>query len=455
MQNRIGNEGYGNYFSLFSFVLVLQIILDLGIESYSRKEVAAYPHMVNRYLSGLLPVKVFLGLVYFIICTVVALFFNLSAFEWKLFFLLIANQFMASAILFFRANLGGLQKFKAESVVSVLDRLILVVLIGAILYTSIFSVDISIVWFVLGQTIAYFVTLLVVMILLFRNVSFKGVELNLKRYVPILKGLLPFTFLVLLQSYYIRIDSVFLRTLLDDGKAQAGIYAHAFRFLDYLSNYALLFPLLLLPIFSKSIKEKKDPIPLLLLSSQILILPSVIFLSSIFFYRHEIFDLIYDSHAVISADCFAILTVSFLGMCFSYTYGALLTANHNINLLLKMSFVAAVISTVLNVILIPRHQVIGAAIANCVAQLFTIFAHVILVQKKFKNALNMFRVLKQLSLLLVLITLAWVINQYVENIVQGVFLINVLGIGLLFALGIIRISDIKQLLLKEVHERRK
>ena len=42
----------------------------------------------------------------------------------------------------------------------------------------------------------------------------------------------PFALLTLLMASYNRIDTIFLKQLLEDGNVQAGIFAHGFRILD-------------------------------------------------------------------------------------------------------------------------------------------------------------------------------------------------------------------------------
>jgi O-antigen/teichoic acid export membrane protein len=55
VQNRIGAEEYGLYFSLLNFAYFFNIILDLGITNYNTKYVAQYPHLVKRYMGKILP----------------------------------------------------------------------------------------------------------------------------------------------------------------------------------------------------------------------------------------------------------------------------------------------------------------------------------------------------------------------------------------------------------------
>ena len=43
VQNRVGTETYGMYFTLLNFTLLFNILLDVGITNYNTRYVAQYP----------------------------------------------------------------------------------------------------------------------------------------------------------------------------------------------------------------------------------------------------------------------------------------------------------------------------------------------------------------------------------------------------------------------------
>ena len=388
VQNTVGTINYGTYFPLLNLVLIFQIFLDLGIENFTRKELAHNPGMRNRLFSSFLTVKLVLILLFISIFSFVGYLIPHSPNEWKLLFFLVLNQSMASLILYLRANMGGMHLFKAESIVSVLDRLFMILICGSLLVLPATKTGFKIEWFVYAQTIAYLLTLLVSFIVVVTKTSHFRLQFRLISYIPILKQLKPYAILVLLMAFYYRIDSVFLRYLLPDGKEQAGIYAHGFRILDFMSNYALIFAFILLPTFAQMIRKKETITPLLRLASLSLIIPCIALVTSIAFYRYDVFLFLYPDSGKVSADVFLVLTISFIGICISYTFGALLTANGNLKQLIAMATSAVLISTILNLILIPKYKVLGAAVANSASQLFTIIFHMVVTSRKFRIRLD-------------------------------------------------------------------
>ncbi|MCG8700627.1 MAG: polysaccharide biosynthesis C-terminal domain-containing protein, partial [Bacteroidales bacterium] len=438
-----GDEVYGSFFSLLSVAFVLQIFLDFGLENFNRKELAQNPNKAKELLSFSIPLKLLLAFVYLIFCAVIGLVRNYTVFEWYLFGFLVANTVMASAILYLRANMGGLQLFKMEGIISVLDKAGMILICGMILYTPLFPKEFKIEWFVYSQSLSYLITLTIAVIAVLYKTGLPSFHFETKKYLPLLKQLLPFALLVLLQATYFRIDSILLEELIPNGKQQAGVYAHGFRIIEFLSNYAILFPMLLLPMFSNMIKEKQNPIKLLQLGVMILIIPSIILLVAINSYRHDVFSVLYVNAQKQSADVFFIISLSFIGMCVSYTYGALLTANNNLRELIYMSAGAVVLSISLNVVLIPHFEVMGAALANGSAQLLTIVIHILLVHRQFKVKTNYRQTMLFFVFILSLAGLSFVIKQFITNYIFGILAILFLG----GVLGILtRLLDYKSFL---------
>lgn len=383
VQNAVGASNYGNYFILLNFSLIFQILLDLGIDNFSRREIARHNHLLNKYFSNILPLKVILGFVYFTVCSVVGFFMGWQAKEFILLLVLLFNQFLASFILYFRANLGGMHMFRADSIISVTDRFVVIVICGFLLMDPVTRKVFKIEWLVYAQTAAYLIGAALAFSLVFAKTVPVQFKIDLNYYRTVLKRSLPFALLILLMATYLRIDSVLLGKLLADGKVQAGIYAQSFRIIEIFSNYGYLFTLILLPVFSKMIKQGESVQQLTRLSFSLLIVPALIITFGCIVFRYEIMDLLYHEHVQQSARVFGILIFSFLGICFTYIFGTLLTANGSLLQLNTMAVLAVTINLTLNVILIRKYGVIGAAIANMATQLFTSGYQIILVKRIF------------------------------------------------------------------------
>jgi O-antigen/teichoic acid export membrane protein len=206
----------------------------------------------------------------------------------------------------------------------------------------------------------------------------------------ILKQSFPFALLVLLMTFYNRLDPVMLESLLGEahGNEQAGIYASGFRLLDAANMIAYLFSVLLIPIFSKMIKDRKSVEQMLKLAFTLLITLAVIVSSLSLFYSQELMALLYKSHIEASAGVFRLLMGGFIAVSTSYIFGTLLTANGNLKELNIISAGGLVINFTLNLLLIPRLMALGSAWASLITQFSMAVIQVILVQRIFRFQVN-------------------------------------------------------------------
>jgi O-antigen/teichoic acid export membrane protein len=300
------------------------------------------------------------------------------------------NQFLLSFILYLRSNISGLLSFKTDSILSVLDRVLMILFCGVLLYGNVTETKFRIEWFVYAQTAAYLITAIIAFLIVMKKARLKKLNWNWPFFLMIIKQSMPFSILVLLMTLYNRLDPVMLESLLDEpvGNTQAGIYASGFRLLDAANMIAYLFAVLLVPIFSKLIKQKESVEPILKLSFTLLITISVIVSVGSYFYSYELMELLYDSHIQESAAVFRILMGGFVAVSATYIFGTLLTANGNLKELSILAFCSLLINFGINLILIPRLLALGSAYASLITQFFTAIVQVILVQWIYKFRIN-------------------------------------------------------------------
>ncbi|HQO17473.1 MAG TPA: polysaccharide biosynthesis C-terminal domain-containing protein, partial [Methylotenera sp.] len=205
-------------------------------------------------------------------------------------------------------------------------------------------------------------------------------------FVMILKQSLPFAMLYMLMACYNRIDSVMIERLLpkDIASAQAGIYASAFRLLDALVMIAYLFSVILMPLFSKMIKEKEDLRPITRTSFSFLYFFAITAVVLLLCYKMPILNLLYNDHVQESANVFSILIPGIIPISFTYIFGSLLTANGNMKLLNITAIAGICVNVAVNLILIPQLQARGAAIASLSTQSVVSLLQIIIAFKELK-----------------------------------------------------------------------
>ena len=395
VQNTVGDESFGMYFALFNFSMLLNILLDVGITNFNNRNIAQHNFLLPKHLSNIVGLKFVLAIVYAVFSLIIAAIIGYSKIQFHLLFFLILNQFLISFTLYLRSNISALHLFRTDSIISVLDRSFMIAICSLLLFTNVIPIQFTIEWFIYAQTISYALTTLITFAIVLKESGSIKIRFNFSFFWVFLRKSYPYALLILLMSFYNRIDSVMLERLLPDpvGKEQAGIYAKAFRLLDAVSMFGVLFAGLLLPIFAKMIKQKEKVGSMVKLSYTLLIVPAIIIAVSSLFYNKEIMGVLYTSNIEHSSGILGILMTGFIGIATTYIFGTLLTANGSMKQLNIMAFCGMVLNVLLNLLLIPRYMAFGSAFASLSTQLFAGFTQLIL-------ALYIFKLKPQLSYLI-------------------------------------------------------
>ena len=371
VQNTLGSERYGEYFILFNFSLLLNILLDLGITNFNNRNISQHRHLLNKHLGGIVSLKFLLGLLYAGITLLAALFLNYSTERVELLMLLTINQFLVSFILYLRSNLAGLHQFRTDSILSIVDRLLMIIFCLILLNEEILGISFNLRYFVLAQTLAYALTALIAFAVLNRQTSVLNFRPNPIFMLVILRKSMPYAFLILLMFFYNRMDSVMLDLLLENGELESGIYAQGYRILDAANMIGFLTAGLLLPLFSRAFKqdERIDELTRTALGFLLSISTAVAILCWLF--GEEIIHLLYTEGSSYSASVFSVLILSFIPVSMTYLFGTMLTAAGKLRWLNRMAAAGLILNLVLNLIFIPKYGALGSAVTTLITQFTT------------------------------------------------------------------------------------
>lgn len=442
VQNAVGNAGYGEYFILFNFSFLLNIILDFGVTNFNNKNIAQNNHLLTKHFSSLFSLKLALGIIYVIVTLILGLVMGYDFRYMKLLSILAVNQFLISMIAYLRSNLLGLHLFKTDSFVSVADRIIMIFLCVGLLLRW-FGIEIDIMTFVYAQTIGYVLTATLAFITVYLKTDHFKLTWNWPFSLMILKQSFPFAILVLLMTFYNRLDAVMIERILPEGEGaeQAGIYAKAFRLLDAANMIAYLFSVQLLPVFSKMIKQKENVENLVKLAFILLITPALMVSIGCFFYAQDLSSLI--NHGVTDSSVeFGILMFCFTAVATTYIFGTLLTANGNLKQLNMMALTGICINLILNFVLIPHYKAMGSAVSSLITQFFTAGIQIFFAIKIFKFKVNVRLIIALLVFIVGLIVFNIVSKSISTNWMINFAVMCVCGMAWAFISGLLNIKSI-------------
>lgn len=445
VQNIVGHESYGLYFALFNFSFLFSIVLDFGITNFNSQIIAQQPSRIKKYFTNILFVKLILAAVYLAVTLVISFGLHLvNSAGFILLLVLCLNQVLSSIMLYIRSNISSMHYFKTDSVLSVLDKLLMIIFFAVLIYLKPIEGDFKIEWFVYAQTISYVISIITACIVLFSLIPRPSFAIDFSGIKVIWKESFPFALLVLLMTVYYKIDSIMLRQLLGaDGNRETGIYASAFRLMDAANQFGYLFAALLLPIFSRMLAKKSAVNDLVLTSFKSIFIFSLLPAVLCLVFREEIMRLLYKDYSDYSALTLGIVMFGLIGSSTQYIFGTLLTANRNLKQLNLIALLAVLLNISLNFILIPKYRCLGAAAACVLTQSFVAVTQIAVTGKVFSLKANTGFIFRLLFFSLIVIAVSFGIRYLPVNWVIQITIATTLG---LFTAFILRLFEMKKVM---------
>ena len=446
VQNALSADVYGMYYALFNFTYLFNIILDFGITNYNNRTIAQHTQLLKKYFARIVPLKFALAAIYFIIILIAGAFLGYSSYQIKLLSWMCITQVLQSFISYLRSNITSLMLFKTDSIISVLDRSLLIVFCGIFLWNdslrAIFTID----HFVYIQTLTMFITFLVALIVCLSKTGLLKLKWNFAFNLHILKDGLPYALLGLLMACYNRMDSVMLLGLVDDGGVSSGIYASGFRLVDSANMVAYLFSVILLPLIAKMIKTNQKINSVVGAAFHLLLIITLGFVAVSLCYSTELMELLYNKHITESAKVYRILSFCFIPISMTYIFGTVLTANGSLKYLNLIAGLGMIMNIGLNFILIPLFKENGAAMTSLITQSVTAILQAWLALKIFKIKFEWRYCLKIISFIVIVFFISIFARQLELNWVIKASITLILIVLASFFVKIFRIKEIKNLL---------
>lgn len=449
VQNSVGAESYGLYFSIFNFTLLFYMLLDMGTANFNNRNIAQNTQLLDKHLSSYIILRLLLGVVYFVIIFAVALLIGYRGIQLRLLFWIGLNQFLSAFLLYVRSNISALLMFKTDSVISVTDRILMIIFCGMLLWGNITDQPFRIEWFVWCQTAAYLITIAIALTIVLRKAHLRKLHWDVPFFLVIIKKSLPYALISLLMACYYRMDSVMLERMLprDIGAEQVGIYASAFRLLDALVMIAYLFSVILLPLFSKMLKQKENVVPVVRTSFSLLFLFSVTAVVMLYVYREPVIQLFYPDIAESSVEVFRLIIFGLIPISMNYLFGTLLTASGSMKALNITAAIGIVINVMVNLLLIPRMQACGSAVASFCTQFTVALLQFILAWRIIGFPLTSLPWLRCLIFLVVLVPVVAFAPRILHvGTLWSLLILGVFSLLVGFATGLLRFRNVKTMM---------
>ncbi|MDQ3143157.1 MAG: oligosaccharide flippase family protein [Bacteroidota bacterium] len=444
VQLQLGTENYGIYFHLLNFTLILQVINDFGLQNFTVRHLSQNRAVFGEYFQKIGFIKLIFSFIYIL---AVILIFNLASYDSNLFIFtlhLTFNQIIISGISYFRSTLAGIGDYKSDSILSGLDRSLLIIMLGAVLLNPEWRSSLSISMFIGFQTISLLISFgIAYAILKIKNIHFSFHVYSWAEIRPILLFCFPFTLIYLFNILYQKIDNILIEKLLTNGHYENGVYAASMRLFEAGSMVSLSFGSLLLGMFAYLTIKKSELKALFELSVTILLIISLMLSASVSFYSDEVNQLLYYKNDPYWNNILMFTMIAFLPASINYIFGAYFQGINKEVFLLKLYGFAAIINIGINLILIPMFQILGAALANLITQFFLLSTQLILVHRDLR--LSSVQLINWLLITVIFVLVFGIFKYFVSfhymiNIALSIFC----GVILLLVFRLVPVAEILQ-----------
>jgi len=421
IQNQLGGQVYGLYFALWNFAYLFQIVADLGIQQFIARQNAQNANFFYQYFPSFLKLKAYLSLCFAVVVVAVAWLSGYDAQSMQYLGLIIFCQLLVSAGLFFRANLAGLGLYRWDSVLSVMDKFLMLAFGFGILYLPVFQ-PLSIDKFVLAQTLAYLLaTILGAGLCVYYYKKRLPALPTLPIDTQILKDSLPFAMTVLLMSIYGKSDIILLERLLPTPQA-AGTYAFGVRILDMGNIIGGLFCGLLLPMLARLPVQSQATRDLLGVAIRLMMVFCMVFSATVWAFAESISQRLLVEHSPESVQVLRLLTFSLNGFGLVHIWGTFLTAQNRLRQANKLFFGAIIFNMGLNFCLIPAYGVVAAACLAVLTQFGIGLVQWVWVYKLVGFERNMRTILAWIGAICFILTAVWAQTHYQFSLLANVWL---------------------------------
>lgn len=451
VQNSVPAASFGTYQALFNLGIIFQTVLDFGITNYNSKTIAQHPERISVLFPAMLSAKLVLMVVYLILSYSVGMILGYRGWELAMLSGVLLIHSMNGLVSFIRSNVSALHRFKIDALLSITDRMLMIIVCGALLLNPATAKAFKIQWFVFTQIGAYFIAATAAYLVLRKlakvelRFSFDKAEIW-----GVIKSSFPYALLIFLMSIYNRADAVMIERMCADGKVQGSIWAAAFRLLDMANILGLMFATMLLPVFGRMIKQKTDVQPIAKLCVNMMVPFSVTMAIACFFFGSDIMYLLYHKnplYATHSRDyqtVFSCLMLSFPAWCFMYVYSTLLTANGSMKTLNTIAFAGVLFNLTLNYFLIPRLSAFGGAITSLATQTGLALMFFIFAVRTFKLKIELKWLAALLAYTIIISIFGYIIHMNNINKSLQLFALGGISLLLIFIFRFISVSNVRQ-----------
>lgn len=357
----IGPELYGRYTFGLTYILFFSVLSNFGLESLFIRETARDNKNID-LINDIFHLKIMLA-----IFTMGVIIFSVHILGYpqatvKVIYILsigLLFQILSESLL---SVYRAIEKMYITAIFSILLRVISAVIIVIAIYSGIGFIGI-----VSAFSVAFFLTFGIILLFFYRD--FKVLNLSIKphRWISLIKQGIPFFISALLTMFYYKINVLMLSKMVEE--REMGFYMASLNLMENLFFLHIAFNTSIFPAYSRIFGNSADALKKIYeKTTKYLIILTVAVLIGTILVGGRIIQLIYGDEFIPAIPALNVLIFFWALAFFSQTQSSLLFSIQKEMSQVKIMGVACIINIVLNLILIKRYGVIGAAYSSVITE---------------------------------------------------------------------------------------
>jgi PST family polysaccharide transporter len=363
-----------------SFVGIFSIIASFGIDQVLLRELVKYPEKNNEYLGTAFFIKLFFGITALVLTLIFTSIFNAGEVLINTAIFIIATSFIFQAFSVINVHFQSQVRSKKVMITAMiigitigLGKILVIFLQQGVLYLSLILLCESILT-------ALF---LIIIFIKERNIFDWQFKYNVAKEIIIDSW--PFIFAGAFAFIYARIDQIMIQNLIDT--RSVGIYDAAVRLTEVWYLIPNILAVSLFPALINAQENKKRYFKRIKLFSVCMLGTSLFLAIGLILSSHIIIPIMYGLEFSDSVIILQIYSLSLIGTFLGHLMNNYLLSENNKKMIFINSLIAMITNVLLNIILIPRIGIAGAAIATVIS--YSLITIVPFVSKKIRSDFKM------------------------------------------------------------------
>ncbi len=351
----LGVKDFGIYVFTTAFIYNFMPVADFGIERLVLRDISRQPEKNSFYLSRLLPLRLFLALISFVLVIVLGLILDQGIKQ--IFYLAVFGLALIpyNLTFLFSSFLNAREKMEYMALANIM-QIVLTAFIGGLFVL----LKLSLVWILLAYPLANFLTATTFIL----KAKKWGLPLGWKWDFAFWKKSLSqswvFAVLLILAVFYLRLSTVMINLI--KGPEATGLYGSAFKFVEAMILIPQSLALALFPLSSRLINQDQERLKRVYLKGLgALLLFSLPFALVLGFGSRTIINLAYGAEYLPAIPVFGVLGLSVSLFFLNALAGNIIQNSQKVKGFLPLAALNFLVMFGLCLVLIPRFSIVGAA----------------------------------------------------------------------------------------------